>query len=202
LEAMVGPIVGYDEESIMDGLSDLLANATAEIGAGYFRLGIDGGPSVYRERVYCYELYHQMRCRWPEAGPFVLNGEVDKAGHGLLKELGASGFKPDLLVHVPGTMGGNHAVIEVKPAGEVQEKAAKDLNTLAVFRTRVRYARAIYLIYGHIISDRIIEHVLDVEAKMEVRAPIELWLHREAGEPARLERVLGENKRSVLRRHL
>ena len=30
----------------MDGLSDLLANATAGIAPGYFRLSIDGGPSV------------------------------------------------------------------------------------------------------------------------------------------------------------
>jgi hypothetical protein len=36
---------------------------------------------------------------------------------------------------------------------------------------------------------------------MEATAPIELWLHREAGEPARLERVLGDSKRSDLRRH-
>ncbi|MGH6709010.1 MAG: methionyl-tRNA formyltransferase-like protein [Bradyrhizobium sp.] len=186
----------------MDGLDDLLAGATAGIAPGYFQLSIDGGPSVYRERVYCYELYHQMRLGWPKDGPFVLNGEVDKAGHGLLRELGVGAFKPDFLVHVPGSMDGNHAVIEVKPEGEVFAKADKDLNTLSIFLTRARYARGIYLVYGHNIHDDHIQHILAVDAKMEVRAPIELWLHRAPGEPARLERVLGETKRSVLRHRL
>jgi hypothetical protein len=33
------------------------------------------------ERVYYYELYHQMRRRWPEPdhSPYWLNGEIDKA---------------------------------------------------------------------------------------------------------------------------
>ena len=38
-----------------------------------------------------------MRCRWPKDCPFVLNGEVDKAAHPTLMELGAGGYKPDLL---------------------------------------------------------------------------------------------------------
>jgi hypothetical protein len=45
----------------MDELTGILAAATAAIEPGYFRLNIDGGSPVYRERVYCYELYHQMR---------------------------------------------------------------------------------------------------------------------------------------------
>ena len=57
----------------MKQLTRILEEATASIASAYFRLPIDGGGPVYRERVYCYELYHQMRLRWPRRGPFMLN---------------------------------------------------------------------------------------------------------------------------------
>jgi len=47
----------------MDELTSILQQATA-------------GP-VYPERVYCNELYHQMRMLWPKTTPFYLNGEID-----------------------------------------------------------------------------------------------------------------------------
>jgi hypothetical protein len=109
----------------MHELSDLLAKATAAIEPGYFRLSIHGRDPVYRERVYCYELYHQMRKLWPNDCAFCLNGEVDKAAHPILMTLGADGFKPDLLVHRPGDMGGNHAVMEVKSARAVRSGSPK-----------------------------------------------------------------------------
>jgi hypothetical protein len=74
----------------MKELTKVLAEATGAVGNGYFRLNIDGGDSVYRERVYCYELYHQMRLRWPVGCPFYLNGEIDKAAHPIMTELGAA----------------------------------------------------------------------------------------------------------------
>src|SRR5262245_39939149 len=57
-------------QPVMNMLSNLLALATADIDQEYFQLPIHGGGPVYRERVYCYELYHQMRRRWPDDGPF------------------------------------------------------------------------------------------------------------------------------------
>ncbi len=95
----------------MDELSKILTEATRSIEPGYFRLNIEGGDPVYRERVYCYELYHQMRLKWPEGCAFYLNGEIDKAAHPILSKLGAGYAKPDLLVHRPGYMSGNHAIM-------------------------------------------------------------------------------------------
>ena len=126
----------------MNELTRILQEATAAIAPEYFRLPIDGGGPVYRERVYCYELYHQMRLRWPERGPFMLNGEVDKIAHPILSTLGADYAKPDLLVHGPGDMGRNHAIIEVKSQAADRSGVRKDLNTLSLFRTDVRYERA------------------------------------------------------------
>ena len=44
----------------------ILREAAARIEPEWFELPIMGGNSVNRERVYCYELYHQMRCLWPK----------------------------------------------------------------------------------------------------------------------------------------
>lgn len=74
----------------MDELGTILSEAAGAVDAMYFQLNIDGGDPVYRERVYCYELYHQMRCRWPSDGQFYLNGEVDKSAHPILKKRGVT----------------------------------------------------------------------------------------------------------------
>lgn len=177
----------------MNELSDVLAGATADIAPGYFRLNIHGGPvPIYRERVYCYELYHQMRLRWPKECAFVLNGEVDKRNHPKLMERGVRGLKPDLLIHRPGDMGGNHTIMEVKSADAAWDGCGKDLETLAIFRTKADYERAIYLVYGDDISDGLIERIVAADSKMDLRAPTELWLHHRPGRPAEFVRRLGE----------
>lgn len=173
----------------MDELTDVLTAATALIPSGYFYLNIDGGDSIYRERVYCYELYHQMRVQWPPHTPYYLNGEIDKAAHPILTRLGAASSKPDLLVHRPGYMEGNHAIIEVKPARAAASGIKKDLITLSLFVNNVGYQRAIYLIYGGGAAD-LIPRVELAAAEIEGRAPIELWIHGAAGESAVCNRVL------------
>jgi hypothetical protein len=65
----------------IEQLDDILQKATAAIGDEFFLLPIHGADRVYRERVYCYELYHQMRRRWPKSCRYRLNGENDKAGY-------------------------------------------------------------------------------------------------------------------------
>ncbi len=73
-------------------LTDTIAKATAGITSDYFILNIDGGDPLYRERVYCYELYHQLRINWPDEAEYCLMGEVDKSAHPILKAFGFSGF--------------------------------------------------------------------------------------------------------------
>ncbi|WP_147414288.1 hypothetical protein [Sphingomonas gilva] len=132
----------------MEELTFIVKQATAGVAPDYFYLNLDGGDPVYRERVYCYELYHQMRMRWPAQTPFYLNGEVDKARHPKMIELRDRFPKPDLLVHRPGYMAGNFAVIEVKCEHAGKAGIAKDLETLSFFVNEFGYQRAIYLIYG------------------------------------------------------
>jgi len=165
----------------MNELNDILADATAAIDTEYFRLPIDGGNPVYRERVYCYELYHQMRSQWPlrEDCRYLLNGEVDKRAHVLLHQLGVRGEKPDLLVHRPGHMEDNHAVIEVKHANASPRGILKDLKTLTVFRNQAGYQRSIYLIYGNTADERFVRRIERAAVSVEGSGGIEVWLHSE-----------------------
>lgn len=112
-----------DCQSVASGFQyfvDCFEKSVSRISSEYFRLPRHGADPVFRERIYCYELYHQLRCclgRWG----YVLHGELDKGGHqevtsALSKELEIeySRCAPDFLVHKPGTHHSNLAVIEVK----------------------------------------------------------------------------------------
>ena len=80
----------------------------------YFQIQFAGSNELkFRERVYCYELYHQLRNILGDEFRYKLDGEVDKEGHPFYPKLGPK--KPDLIVHVPHDMDWNLAVIEVKP---------------------------------------------------------------------------------------
>jgi hypothetical protein len=173
----------------MRELTDIIGNATQSIEAGYFRLNIAGGDSIYRERVYCYELYHQMRKKWPKRTPYYLNGEVDKARHPILSELGILS-KPDLLVHRPGYMEGNHAIIEIKHSRAANDGLEKDLDTLSLFLSKVEYERAILLIYGDK-ADDISNSIARIAATVKDLGKIELWLHQAVGQAAQHVTTLG-----------
>ena len=178
----------------MYGFDDVLAEAAAAVSQEYFLLPVRGSDPVYRERVYCYELYHQMRCRWPEQCDYFLNGEVDKQQHPYFE--GPGYLKPDFLVHVPGT-NANFAAIEVKPPGAAAGDIRKDLRTLIRFQQW--YERGLYLFYG-VQPDEALERIaacddnsaelgaidLLVDSTPDTRA-IELLVHSAPGTPA--ERV-------------
>lgn len=175
----------------MNELTQILQAATANIAANYYRVEIDGGEPVYRERVYCYELYHQMRKRWPEHSPYQLNGELDKASHPILEALGAAHIKPDLLIHRQGDMAHNHAIIEVKriaPGIDIK----KDLKSLDTFIERVGYQRAIYLFFGSDADESLLTKLRRIVEKFDRLSQVEIWLHNEIGSPARLCRVLSK----------
>jgi len=169
----------------MEELSEIIGNATRSIEPAYFRLTIAGGDPIYRERVYCYELYHQMRVNWPTRTPYYLNGEVDKAAHPILTGLGIGLAKPDLLVHQPGYMTGNHAVIEVKHSQGTEAGLKKDLETLSLFVNKVGYQRAILLIYGDEASEEIVGAIGRLAARVKELGRIELWLHQVVGRAAK-----------------
>ena len=63
-------------------LLNSLLEATEKIQGKYFQLPVAQEQGfVFRERAYCYELYHQIRQVLPEDYPYILSGEVNNAGH-------------------------------------------------------------------------------------------------------------------------
>ncbi|MBP2510285.1 hypothetical protein J2855_003938 [Agrobacterium tumefaciens] len=173
-------------EVTVQQFNDVFCQATASIGGIYFYLPVHGSDPKFRERVYCYELYHQLRQIWPSDTAFVLNGEVDKQGHALIKATGARLASPDLLVHIPGSMENNHAIIEVKPGSARLGGICKDILTLSEYCRLVGYHRAIYLFYGEL-PERLITQAIEIVTKVNGPiTPIELWFHPQPGTPAEL----------------
>ena len=85
----------------------LLRAATSAIAAEYFLLPVAVPPggvprSDFRERVYAYELYHQLRCRWPAhwSGMHFLMGEIAGVeSERICKKLGISRGNLWVLLH-------------------------------------------------------------------------------------------------------
>lgn len=169
----------------MMNFENILNTATAKIESGYFQLPIAGQENpIYRERVYCYELYHQIRSCWPNEIEYVLSGEVDKAGHPLVRGNGLNNIKPDFLVHVPGDMGGNHTIVEVKPINADSQGIIKDLITLTKFRQFAGYEHAIFLLYGQGNFNRVLNCINNNENENINLDLIEFWWHENVGQSA------------------
>ena len=77
----------------------------------FLRMADHRKGGAHRERVYCYEFYHQLRRRLGQVSQYQVAGEIDKAG--VRNEV--EDLKPDLVVHQPGNHLGNYSVFEVKP---------------------------------------------------------------------------------------
>lgn len=167
---------GSDEEEIeeVDRFDSILATAIRNIEEAYFLLPSHKGDPRQRERVYCYELYHQMRSLWPKETPFFVNGEVDKHGHAYFHD--RPWLIPDFVVHGPGS-GQNYAVLEVKPSGATIDNILADFESLNTFLYEIEfpYARGLLLVYGDV-SEAVFE-----ELKKQKNPRIEVWLHTEVG---------------------
>lgn len=169
----------------MQELEQIISDATRDITEKYFQLTVTGQQTIiFRERFYCYELYHQMRCNWPETN-WQICGEIDKSGHPILRNTRES---PDFLVHVPG-QDANFAIIEVKPANFRISGLVKDFKTIANFMTNngANYERGICLIYGNTpnLLKKIRNAVFIFSNDGGDASDIEIWHHPTVGESAR-----------------
>lgn len=113
----------------------------------------------YHERVFCYELYHQLRSRMDGSkrayGNIFLQSEVrkEKLPHELLEffrltENLAKNYMPDFLLHTPGDFTNQLVVMEVKVNPKILiSDIAYDINKVAEFMNQknYRYERGIFL---------------------------------------------------------
>lgn len=121
-----------------------IRNAASKVGSPYFQLPVAGAHApVYRERVYCYELFHQLRTL-PSRSEIIVTPEPDKRGHPLV----STNVNPDFLFHRPGTMDRNLAILEVKMSTARGNDQEKDIATLDEFMSKYDYYGGIWLVVG------------------------------------------------------
>lgn len=138
----------YDDiRSDLNIAMSLIINATSRIPSTYFNPRLWGIGLGYRERIYCYELYHQMRSGFDSVHfsvPYVINGELDKSG-----TYADILLKPDFIFHIPGDLENNLLAIEVKRGPQLKMLSLrKDLTDLKTLRTKLGYHKGIMLIFG------------------------------------------------------
>ena len=171
-------------EREFEQLRGMLDVATSRVVREYFQLPVADADAVYRERVYCYELYHQLRCIW-EGFPFSLGGEIDKNGNPHFENGPYARAKPDLLVHTPGDMDQNLAAVEVKPATADLGDMRNDLRKLTWFCRHARYFRGVFLVYGEAGEPEALSSKLRRAADTGIELVLlECLYHRHVGERA------------------
>ena len=127
---------------------------------------------THPERVFCYELYHQLRQRTNSLIDFDLHGELSKVYHPLFTK---NKKIPDFILHKAGDMKSNFIVIEVKAV--LTSEIQKDFETLIGFISEQRYDNGIFILYGLDASNFItyvIKHMLIPETPIEIMERIYL----------------------------
>jgi len=131
---------------------DLIVDALDLVEQPYYNLATTYmSNGIVRERVFCYELYHQMRCLQEIRGEkrLSLNGEIDKRGH---KDFQVEDRKnPDFVFHIPGQMEGNTFVVEVK--GTISKDCIKDFQTISTFIQRCQYKFGVFILYNYSLDE-------------------------------------------------
>ena len=180
-----------EKEKHFRKFQESLQRATERMEQYYFKIAMAKSMGhFFRERVYCYELYHLLKLGL-QCFPYTLQGEMDKIGNSIFhREIGA--VKPDFILHRQGTMENNLAVMEVKPLKNARRpQLKKDINTLTGFLD-LGYYRAIHLIYGSLSRNdggiskiiRIYREFMTPTRLNAYRGKLLLYWHRTSGEPA------------------
>lgn len=134
---------------------NLIAQAANRVEASYFKVPVNYGIGlIVRERVFCYELYHQIRSIMnTEKSIFPgaeFHAEIDKGGNSFFDKQ-----NPDFVLHVPGTNEYNTLVMEVK--GKLDSHSIqgikKDFTTLNSFIILCNYKIGVFLIYNHTVQE-------------------------------------------------
>jgi len=142
----------------------LVIEAIKNVSNDYIRIERADGGQQYRERVFCYELYHQMRQIQDDfCKSLIINGELDKRSY--------SGFNnkvPDFLFHVPGNNDNNEAIFEVKNTLENKDEIINDFKKIDKFINEHGYKIGIFLLYNHSFSDEK-QKIKNILEKCEVK---------------------------------
>ena len=165
------------EEQYFQRFLKCLMKAIQNIDAHYFQLTVARNDElIYRERVYCYELYHQLRLLLGDDFPYKLDGELDKKSLRII----SGEEKPDFVIHVPGEMEQNLVVMEVKTLVAVKgdiNKLRNDFGKLERFISEAKYYRAIMLIYGNV-NGNLPQNIKQEIESIQDKKIITLWHYK------------------------
>lgn len=160
---------------------DKIIKATEEISDNYFLLPVaNRAKPIRRERVYCYELYHQLR-KLIENLQLTLSAEPDKRGH---PDFEVKYPNPDFILHTPGIHEDNNTVIEVECRLDYKH-IVKDLKNLKIMK-RFGYQNLVLLLFS---VDKVPWERLkraSIEAEIDL-SEIDILFHRSAGQAATYE---------------
>jgi hypothetical protein len=144
--------------ALIQSFINLMVASLREVRSEYFNLiTTDEESGIVRERVFCYEFYHRMRCNMDETLGITLNGEVSKQSHSSFRREHRK--TPDFIFHQPGTMDNNLIICEVK--GKLFEKSGKradltkDFETLQTFVSDYQYKAGVFVLYNHSFNELI-----------------------------------------------
>ena len=149
---------------------NIIKAALEEVPQEYYKLSTTySTEGIVRERVFCYELYHRLRCIQERQEDTALNihGEIDKRGHELFNQEDRK--NPDFVFHVPGSMESNSIVVEVKgkiDSTAYQRESIEDFKTLSKFVLKYNYKLGIFIVYNYTL--------LEFKRYMEERIKIDL----------------------------
>ena len=126
---------------------DVLKKSLSKVEKKYFKLTTTYElHGIVRERVFCYELYHQIRKHLGENDILSLNGEIDKRGNIDFEKNDQK--NPDFVFHVQGENKRNTLVVEVK-GKIIRPSIQKDFRTLLLFVEKYNYTSGAFVLYNH-----------------------------------------------------
>lgn len=132
-----------ERKIIADSLPKIIAyfkEAMYKVEKEYYYIRREKANPATRERTYCYELYHQLRCKDNESD-YILHAELDKDGDETF-----DGEIPDFVVHKAGT-GDNLLAVEVK-VNDNQGLMINDIEKLAYMIEKHRYQYGLFILIG------------------------------------------------------
>jgi hypothetical protein len=134
--------------AIVNKCIKFLKVALCKVEPGFFRLATTYEPNgIVRERVFCYELYHQVRLTMGQDRTLSLNGEIDKRGHS--KFAPEDQKNPDFVFHIPGEFETNTLIVEVKGRLDGPDDIEKDFETILTFVRKYQYKAGVFILYNH-----------------------------------------------------
>jgi len=159
-----------------------LRAALNAIGPSYCNVMMPGNRFRQMERVFSYELYHQMRLAFYDVD-LAVHGEFEKQLN-LIPELRRRNkLIPDMVVHQPHNLESNLLALEIKASRTVDRQAfQRDIRKIyfyseisARYMRSLRFRYVVFLVINYDVSRNEDVRNYWVEAENAARSPVSIW---------------------------